>query len=378
LRIALALILLAAAGGVIYLLMEDRGDGGGRSSNTERPRIPDRPDNGGHGDPGGASGGAALLPNIAKTVRAQPSGHVTQEAVAEFVAECRRRGPEAVPLLLRELQTQEDVPMQPRWVFRDKRLVGFPTLRSAYLSGLAAIPGADADLALREVLRTARSPEESYFLALALQERELAGWAGDLLRRAFEPGKPATLPLRRDMVALATESDPKGAADRLVRDIPRGDSKADGRLMGEAAKLLPVDIAIETTRSLLIDAEVTYRAKGTLVRALLSRPEPQVYESFREEALRGTMDEPMKIAISYAAANNPNFFQDAAAYQVASAGGDTAKADAIRRRFESRLRAAEELINATLNLDVTTSTDKRAASLRRILQAHKSKLDPPR
>jgi len=291
------------------------------------------------------------------------------------VAECRRRGPAALPLLLQLLGKGQDRKLQPRWNFKKGRLNGFPTLRSAYLSALRAIEGEEASFAMREVLRESRSAEESYLLALELHERGVGGWTDDLLRTVLANVKPAALDTRRAMVELAAMSDPNGMAIAVAREIPRGDSKEDGRLLCEALRVLPVQLAIGTAAPLLTEREVTYRAKGILVKAMLNRPEPEIYASMREEVLRGGMDKPLRVAVAYAAANSQSFYTDAAEYSVARASREAAKADAIQRRFERRMQEAQDLIGAALELDLTSTTDRRAAAMLRTLNAHRRRFE---
>ena len=362
-RLLLALILLLAVGGIAFLLLEGDGPGKGnrqheRSTAGERdhPRI----------DPGATR--VKPLPDI--------RGKQSQEDLAAFVAECRRRGEEVVPLLSELLRDGKDYKLQPRWSFRKRELIGYPTVRSAYLVALRGIPGEAANLALREALRDTRMWQEAYLIAIGLKQRGVEDWTGDLLDRAVVSARPANLNLQQDIIALAAESDPDMLAQRLVRDIPRGkDAKGDARVLAEAARKLPVDLAVATTTPLIIDEGVNYRARANLIRALLGRPEVKVYERMREEALRTRFDEELSRAIAWAAVNNPHFATDGVLYAHAMSTGDEKRADEIRRRFEARRIAAGQLVNAALNLDLETSNDIRAKSIRRTLNAHRLKFN---
>jgi len=371
LRIIIALILVAAVGGVGYLVLVE-GDGPGKGN-----RSRERGDTPGHtnGSKPGQPPPPSPLPDIARSAQANPFTADTQKELAAFVQECRGRGAEAVPLLLQLLAKGEDRKLQPRWNFRKGSLEGFPTLRSAYLTALRSIEGDEATFAMREVMKELRTAGESFLLAQELRTRGAGGWTDDLLRTALSNVTPAALSLRREMVRLAAESDPEGMATALIREIPRGESKEDGRLVSGALRVLPVQIALSAATPLLTDDDVTYRAKGNLIRTMLNRPESEVFSTMREEVLRGGYDEQLRVAVAYAAANSQSFFTDAAELAVARANKDTAKADAIQRRFEQRIHAAEELVSAALDLDIESSSDMRAAAMRRTLAAHRSKLE---
>jgi len=375
LRTVVALILIVAVGGVGYLVLSG-GDGRGKGTRNRADEGPTHGENGNGSSPSNSSAPPPdPLPDIAKSAHAAPFSAATQKELAEFVAECRRRGAEAVPLLLQLLAQNDDQNLQPRWKFRKGELQGFPTLRAAYIAALRAIPGAEATFAMRELMRASRSAEESYLLATELNERGRGGWSGDLLRTALAGATPAALDLRREMVALATRSDPAEAALVLARDIPRGESNDDGQLIAGALGVLPLNLAISAGAPLVADADVTYRAKGHVIRAMLNRSEPEVFGALRDEVARNSMDKAIRVAIAYAAANSSSFFADAAAHDLARAAKDTAKADALRRQFDARMLAAEELISTALDLDLGSSSEMRAAAMRRTLAAHRKRFE---
>jgi len=371
LRIVVALLLITAVGGVGFLVLF-QGDGPGKGTHTSVRR--DTPRRGNDTTPVEPPP-PTPLPDIAKTAKANPFTADTQRELAAFVEECRQRGAEAVPLLLQLLADGKDRKLQPRWKFVESELIGFPTLRAAYLTALTSIDGPEASFAMGEIMKELRDAQESFLIAKELADRDVGGWTNDLLRNAVADATPAQLDLRRAMVALAARSDPKGTAEAVLRDMPRGESKEDGRLLSESLGQLPVQIAIATTESLLADRDVTYAAKGHLVRAALNRPEPDVFRAMRQEVLRGGLDKQLRTAVAYAAANSRSFFNDAAELAVAEASQDTAKGDAIRRRFEERMRVAEELVGAALDVDMNSTTDMRAAAMRRTLAAHRAKLE---
>ena len=373
-RVLLALVLLAAAGGVAFLLFEGDGPGKG-SADRERNRAE------GRDEPATDNGPARVepLPDVLAAATRDPFAKTTQAELARFVAACKARGEEAVPLLAELLREGKDVKLQPRWFFRKRTLVGYPTVRSAFLTALASIPGEHAGLALHEALRTARVWEEAYLAGIALHARDAQGWVDDMLDQTLGQALPAQMTLQQDAIALAAESDAESLARRLAQAIPRGkDAEGDGRILSEAARTLPVELAVSTATPLITDPGVNYRARANLIRALMGRPEVEVYERMRETALSTRLDEELSRAIAWAAVNNPQFATEAINYAHALSSGDTATADAIQRRFDARKRAAAELVNAALDLDLQTSDDVRAKAMRRALNAHRLKADGPR
>ncbi|MHC4939610.1 MAG: hypothetical protein ACYTHK_11620 [Planctomycetota bacterium] len=343
------LLLLAAAGG-IALLMWDGGGPGERKGSRDRETGPGR-----------------------ENVVVRPQGLEPLPAIEEpdkFVAVCRNRGAEVVPMLLRRLRLDKDEKLLPRWVFKDGRLVGHPTKRSVYIAALAAVPGESAANGLLELMTAARSAEEAYQIAIALRSRDLDGWSGELLDRAAK-GTAANQRVRMEMAAFAAKADPGGTAAHVFETAPRGDSTDDGRVLATAVTALPAETAVATTGSILDDAGITYRAKGALVRTLLRmRPESSVLGAVEEQILAGRMDERLRVEAAHAAANSIWFVNDRNAYQTAVAAGDTAKADAVRRRFEERVRAAESLIRTALGED-----EKRIRSILAVLEAHKKRFN---
>jgi len=293
-----------------------------------------------------------------------------QEDLARFVREGREMGADAVPKILQLLRLDNDVRTAPMWKFKDGKLVGYPTLRATYIAALRSIPGEEAGAALVSLLPGAESAEEAYLISLSMQERGLSGWSEDLLTRA-QKGNAVNRQLRVQMARFAAAKDPVGTAARIVDDAPRGASKSDGRVLLSATISLPLDMAMTATERLIEDQNVTYRAKQLLLAKMLERPEPEVYTALEELMNRREFTEELRIRTAHEAVNNISFFIDMKSYQSAVAAKDTAKADEIRRRFNLRLRHAKRLVSTALRLDVETSTDKRAQSLNRRLQALK-------
>jgi len=346
------LALLAAAGGVAVLLLREGEGRGERKAARERAAESGR-------EPVAKNGaGADPLPEPAP------------ESLPAFVRACRERGDEAVPLLLRRLRLDPDRRFAPLWKFEKGRLVGYPTLRSAYIAALAGIPGESATTALQQILPDAKSVEESYQIALALAERGAGGWSDALLARATT-GTAANQQLRMEMAEFVARTDPEGAAALVLESAPRGDSADDGRILAAAVTALPLETAVATTGRVLDDAGITARAKSTLVRSVLRRrPEPSVFASVEEQMAQGRLDDRLKVDAAYAAANSIWFVNDVNDYESAVAQGDAAKADEVRRRFNERARAARSLIRAA----VGPEDDKRAQAILRILEAHEKRM----
>jgi len=343
LRVLVVVVLLAAAGGVAYFFRE--GEGAGERM-RERTPVPER--GGVEPDPVGTK----PLPE--------------PESLPAFVAACRERGEEAVPLLLRRLRVDADRRLAPRWVFKDGKLAGYPTLRSAYISAIAAIPGESSTIALAQLLPDAKSAEEGYLIALALAERGRGGFAGEVLKRAAE-GTAANQSLRMEMAEFAARNDPAATAAHAYEALPRGESREDGRILAAALAALPYEAALAASERALDDAEVTVRAKSALLRRLLRRrPEPEVFEAVEEHVRRGRLDAKLGIDAAYAAANSVMFVEDRNAHEAAVAKGDGDAADEVRRRFERRLRAARSLIETATG----EGDGKRRAAMLKILDAH--------
>lgn len=367
-RIALIGLLLLSAGGVAYLLLPDDNSAPGRNGSirpSERDRRPETGTNEGTGAP-------ARLPDVMAAVRKGPMQPGSQQDLTQFVAACRAMGPDAVPKLLRMLRLDNDVRTSPRWQFKNGQLVDYPTIRATYIAALRGIPGQEAGAALVSLLPDATSAEEAYLISLSMQERGLSGWTEDLLSRA-QKGNAANQQLRMQMAQFAAAKDPVGTAARIINDAPRGASKSDGRILMAATKSLPLGTAITTAEQLIDDQEVTYRTKQLLMSKLLERPDPEIYTALEELITRRDVGEELKIRAAHEAVTNPSFFVDMKMYQIAMANDDVAETDKIRRRFELRLRNAKSLVSTALGLDLETSTDKRAQSLNRRLQALKLK-----
>lgn len=348
----MVLLLLAAAGGVGALLLKG-GEGTGKRNGTREHGVePGR-------DPAANGGGATT-----------PLPEPDPEAPAGFVNACLERGEQAVPMLLRRLRLDEDRRLEPLWKFEKGRLVGYPTLRSAYIAALAGIPGESASTALQQLLSDARSVEESYQIALALAERGLGGWSGDLLGRATT-GTAANQRLRMEIAEFVARTDPEGTAALVLESAPRGDSKDDGRILASAVTALPLETSVATTGRVLDDAGITDRAKATLVRSVLRRrPEPSIFASIQEQVEQGRLEGKLKVDAAYAAANSIWFVNDVREYESAVAQKDAAKADEIRRRFNDRVRAARDFIRAA----VGPEDDKRVQAMLRILEAHEKRM----
>ncbi|MEM8883599.1 MAG: hypothetical protein AAGD14_06015, partial [Planctomycetota bacterium] len=355
-RLVLVLVLLAAAGGVAFLFLE--GDGRGERTREERGE-------GAETKPGDDGRPAPQDPVLPSFDLADP---------AAFVAQCRAAGPPAISALLAKLRGKENRTLAPRWQFKDGKLIGYPTERAVYLQALAAIPGSEATFALEQSLRTARSVEESYLVARALQERDVGGWSRTLLERA-RAGNAANQRLRMEIATFAAKADAGGTAATIVEAAPRGESKDDARILAAASKALPLDLATETTTRVLDDAEITYRAKDALLRALLKRPEPEVMLRVEEELGRRELDDRMRRMMALEACNHPGFSQDVIEYGLAVSKKDMGKADVIRRRFDARERAAERLIGSALRVDPRTTSDRSAQAAMRILAAHRARLE---
>jgi hypothetical protein len=353
LRWLVVAILLAAAGGVAYLLSDGEGPGE-RNRNRQDGVRPER------------NGGVVAPPGVTK-----PLPEPEEKSLAGFVAACRERGEEAVPLILRRLREKQDRRFDPLWRFEDGKLQGYPTLRSVYIAALAAIPGESAALALQQILPEARSPGEAYQIALELDERGFRGWSEALLARAGE-GTAADRGLRMEMAEFAAREDPAGTTAHVLQTAPRGDSNEDGRVLATAVTHLPFTNAVVTAGHVLDDPEITTRAKSAMLRSVLRRrPETEVFSAFEEQIVRGRLDDKLKIDAAYAAANSIWFVNDIKDYEGAAAAGDGAKADEIRRRFNERMRAARSLIRTA----VGEGDEARAKAMIRILDAHQARMD---
>jgi len=354
LRIVLIAVLLAAAGGVVYLVTE--GEGPGERNTVREGGV--RPDRGGAQDP-------------APTGVVDPLPPLDEKSPAAFIAQCRARGDEAVPLLLRRLREEQDRRLDPLWRFEGGQLQGHPTLRSVYLAALAAIPGESAGLALQQVMPDAKSPGEAFQIALALEDRGFGGWTESLLGRTQE-GTAADQRLRMEMAEFAAKKDPGATSAYVLESAPRGDSTDDARILAAAVAALPYADSLATAGRFVDDAGITPRAKSAVLRSVLrKRPETTVFSAVEEQIVQGRIDEKLKIDAAYAAANSIWFVNDVTEYEGAVASSEGAKADEIRRRFDERMRAARSLIRTAVGAD----DDARAKAMIRILDAHQARMD---
>jgi len=296
--------------------------------------------------------------------------------VEAFLARCAERGEAAVPELLKRLSERRDVPFEPRWRFAGGRLKGYPTLRSAYLAALAAIPGDASADALRAVLAQNASVFEAYQIALALNDRGEAGWAKAALARAGERTSPKTLETQRAIVALAARLEPAATADQILAQAPRGEATTDPKALASALARLPAAEALATAEKLLLDPGITGRAKRRYLHSLFARPqlEQSVLLGVRAMLAGESLSRELRTEAAYAAAGAASFFSDAIAYQRALAQSKEEQAAAIQARCERRLAQVEALIDAAIGSDVNTSSDPRAASLKRMLERHRARL----
>jgi len=278
-----------------------------------------------------------------------------------------------VPQLLALLDGGADVAYQPRWVFRDGRLEGFPSLRAVYLVALARIEGPDATDALAEVLARTESIEESCLLAFELSRRDATGWAATVIARCDREPDPARLPIQLAMAGLAARSDPLAVAQALVERAPRGEDGRDPRVLAGALRILPVERAAVAAGALLEGADVTRRAKSRYVKELVARGEPESVVALREIVERGRLDEATRNEISQEAASAVAFLEEIATYEQARARGDRDAAAASRARFLRRVDETHRLASVALGVDVSTSDDPRAANVRRLLDGYRAK-----
>jgi hypothetical protein len=296
-----------------------------------------------------------------------------------FLAECARRGGEAVPDILAFLESGEDKQLEPRWKLVDGKLATLPTLRSLYIEALRRIPGSDAAAALKATLqRAAKSIEESYQVAYALHERGERDWAPTLLERATGYGTPPIAEFKRAMVALAARSEPDTTAEFIVERAPRNDDATEPRIPATALAELPIGHATSAAQRLMADQQVTPKAKSYYVRSLCARPEVEAIRALTTMAERGELDEQVRLDAAYAAANGDGFRLDLIDYQKGVAKGDADATAAARDRFDRRFAEVKLFIRAALGVDVDSGTGSRAASLRKILERQRKPFSPPR
>jgi len=356
------LVVAALATAAILGLLTLNRDGGRVARHADGPVLPEEPPLAG-----------PAPPEMAHERLGTPR---SREEVEKFLARCSELGKAAVPELARRLRERRDVPFEPRWRFVGGRLKGHPTLRSAYIAALAAIPGDASAGALREVLAQSASVFEAYEIALALEDRGEAGWAKDALVRAGEHTSPSKLDTQLAIVGLAAERDPDETAAQILTQAPRGDAMTDPKVLASGLSRLPARQALAATQALIADPEVTLRAKGRYLRGLFARPQ------LEQTVLRGvqgmfeseTLSRELRTDAAYAAAGAASFYTDAIAYQKARAQGKGEEAATIKTRCERRIVEIEALIRAAIGTDVNTSSDPRAASLRRMLERHRARL----
>lgn len=319
--------------------------------------------------PAGPEGGAGAEPDPSPP---RPLPRIDESAgaqgLAAFVAACIAQGEAAVPELLRVLGEGYDRQVEPRWIFVDGRTKGYPTLRSAYIAALRAIPGDRSTAALRQVLRDTKSVEETYLLALALKERAETAFAPTLVERIPPEPAPALLPIQWAMVDLGAQMDPSATAARLEATAPRGDDGSDPQVFSRALGSLPLATATASGRALLLDAAVTPRAKSRYLRSLLNRPEMEMLQMVEEVVGLGQLSDEVKTDLSYAAVESDAFRLDTIAHQQALAERDDLAAKRVSDRFQLRIEQTTRLMSTSLGIDVATSDDPRAASLRKKLE----------
>jgi hypothetical protein len=295
----------------------------------------------------------------------------SQSALDAFVANASGRGAGAVPLLMELLRGGEDATFMAHWKFRDGELEGHPTLRAAYIEALRAIRDPEAAEALAELLKLTTSPNESYLVALALKEKGKTGWSRTLLELANSGEDARHLGTRRAMVQLAARDDPVEAARYIYLQAPRGTDRSVPRLLAEGLSAMPMEDAAAAAGRLLLDPDVTEVAKGQYVRSLCRRSEVEAFSALRGLAERGELDDKIRLDTAYAMAGSGVFRMDAITYQKAMAEGRQSDAADIRARFDRRIEEVQRYASAALSLDLDSSTDPRAAALRKHLDDHR-------
>ena len=360
----LAVAALAAAGVAGLLLYGNRSEPttGGRPA-TQADPLP------------GAARPAVTgpsLPDIEAQLRGRARRPGVQTDLDRFVSLCVARGSEVVPQLLERLRDRPDIVFEPRWVFSERRVKGYPTLRSAYLTALILIEGCDAEEALRDVLDLTQSVEETHQIAHGLLGRGARGWVTPAVERALQPGAPAQQATRKSLLEIAAEADPVETSVLLIARAPRGNDATDPTVLSHGLKALPLDTAVYTGQTLLDDAEVTGKAKKRILRDLCGREEVDVFDRLGRSMQRGAWSESLRLDVAYAAANAPAFFTDPIQYSMAKAAGEGSRLYEIRERYNRRLQEVEQLVTAALaHLPVD---DARVLSLHRMLKKHRQRL----
>jgi hypothetical protein len=323
-------------------------------------------------DPAPAAATEEGVPHVADRLRRFQRAPEAQRLLLEFVRACAEHGAAAVPELALRLRNEPDVEIEPRWSFENGRVRGFPSLRSAYIAALLAIPGPEARDALLAALELTASPEEAYQIAAGLADRGEGGFTATAIARATKAAA-GDLEVARDLVALVVRADPEGAAAEILAQSPRGANGADPALLAHGLEVLPLERATATAKGLVADPGVTPKAKERYLRSLCDRGEPEILATLRELAQDGKLDRELRLAAAYGAVGSRAFYLDQAAYAIAAAGGEGPPPAEIRERYERRLAEATLLIEAAVQADVGASTQV-LESLRRRLEDQRARL----
>ena len=339
----LLLAAVVAVAGVVYLFVE-------RGRPAEHPRNRDR------------TGVPVAGPDGGEPRRALPDARTEPDRFIEAVA-----SEGSLDEILAFLESGRDQQIQPRWVFGKGGLIGFPTLRSVYITALGRIHGAVASEALTKLLGQTTGLEEAYLAALLLADRNDTGWETAALERVAGQAEPRLRPIRNGLLVSAVASAPAEAAEFLVRQAPRGKSTKRPAILSKALFLLPWEHAEPASRSLVADPAVTPLAKILYLTAFLERNEVAAIATLTDMAERRELNERMRTEAAYAVVKARAIDTDRIAIQTAVSRGDTAAAALHRERFELRRAEARRFIQAALGFNVDTSDDPKAAPLRRLL-----------
>jgi hypothetical protein len=361
LLVVAVLAAVGVAGLLLYVHRPERAGGG-------RPATPVDP----QARPVPRADTSPPLPDIEAQLRGRYRTPGVQADLDGFVSLCVARGNEIVPQLLQRLRDRPDIVFEPRWVFTDRRVKGYPTLRSAYLTALILIEGRDAEEALRDVLVLTQSVEETHQIAHGLHQRGARDWVATAVERALQPADPAQRPTRKSLLEIAAEADPAETSALLVARAPRGNDATDPTVLSHGLKALPLDTAMHTGQTLLDDVEVTGKAKQRILRDLCSREEVDVFDRLRRSMQRGAWSESLRLNLAYAAAAAPAFYTDPIQYSMAKAAADGPRLYQIRERYNRRLQEVEQLVAAaTAHLP---ADDPRVLSVGRMLEKHRQRL----
>lgn len=310
-------------------------------------------------------------PDIAQRVRSLQLAPEAQQLLVDFVRECTRCGPAAVEELRTRLREDGDVELETRWTFENGRLRGFPSLRSAYLAALLEIPGPESKGALLEALGKTSSPDEAFLIASGLDRRGDGGFTAAAIDCAAKAG-PGHAEVVQDLVTLVARADPEGTAKEIAARSPRGEDGADPLLLAQAIEAVPRERAVLLARELLVDPQVTRKAKERYLQSLCDRGEPELFASLREVVGTGLLDRELRITMAFKAAGSRAFYTDADAYALAASGGEGDPRAAIRERYERRLEEAELLVAAAVPQD--EGAGQTLQSLHRRLAEHRARL----